>query len=51
SLAGLPLAHNPKKRRCALSSITTLERQGDKFVEIDYRDPNAGAGAIDRGAV
>ncbi len=51
ALAGEQLAHNPKKRRCALSSITTLERQGDRFVEVDYRDPAAGLGARDLGAV
>ncbi|MEY4993653.1 MAG: hypothetical protein RIS82_775 [Actinomycetota bacterium] len=51
ALAGEQLAHNPKKRRCALSSITTLERQGDRFVEVDYRDPAAGFGARDLGAV
>ncbi len=51
ALAGEQLAHNPKKRRCSLSSITTLERQGDRFVEVDYRDPAAGLGARDLGAV
>jgi broad specificity phosphatase PhoE len=50
-LAGLKLSHNPKQRRCALSSITSFERQGDGFVEVDYRDPAAKLGAIDRGAV
>lgn len=52
-LTGLPLAHNPSKRRCALSSITTLEREGDRFIEVDYRDPAAplSAGSIDVGAV
>jgi broad specificity phosphatase PhoE len=50
-LAGMKLSHNPKQRRCALSSITSFERQGDGFVEVDYRDPAAKLGAIDRGAV
>ncbi|GAA1521724.1 broad specificity phosphatase PhoE [Agromyces terreus] len=52
-LAGLSLAHDPRRRRCALSSITTLERRGDRFVEVDYRDPAAGlaAQATDVGAV
>ena len=35
----------------ALSSITSFERQGDSFVEVDYRDPSSKLGAIDRGAV
>jgi len=50
-LAGLKLPHNPKQRRCGLSSITSFERRGDAFVEVDYRDPAAKLGAIDRGAV
>lgn len=50
-LAGLKLPHNPKQRRCALSSITSFERQGNSFVEVDYRDPSSKLGAIDRGAV
>ena len=53
SVAGKPLAHNPSKRRCALSSITTLERRGDAFVETSYSEPAAAllVDAIDRGAV
>lgn len=50
-LAGMKLPHNPKQRRCALSSITSFERRGDAFVEVDYRDPSSKLGAIDRGAV
>jgi broad specificity phosphatase PhoE len=50
-LAGKGLAHNPKKRQCALSSITTLERSGSSFVQVDYLNPSAGLHAIDRGAV
>ena len=53
TVAGQPLAHNPSKRRCALSSITTLERQGDAFVEVSYAEPAAAllSDAIDTGAV
>jgi len=53
TVAGKPLAHNPSKRRCALSSITTLERRGDAFVEVSYAEPAAVllADAIDTGAV
>lgn len=52
-LAGLSLSHDPRRRRCALSSITTLERRGVRFVEIAYSDPAAGlsAEATDVGAV
>jgi broad specificity phosphatase PhoE len=51
TVAGQPLAHNPKQRRCSLSSITTLERKGDKFVEVGYVDTAANHTVIDRGAV
>lgn len=53
TVAGLGLAHNPSRRRCALSSITTLRRDGDRFVEASYAEPAAELlrGAIDTGAV
>jgi broad specificity phosphatase PhoE len=51
TVAGKPLAHNPKQRRCSLSSITTLERSGDTFVEVGYVDTAANHTVIDRGAV
>jgi broad specificity phosphatase PhoE len=52
-ITGRQLAHDPRRRRCALSSITTFERRGDRFVEVGYRDPAAGLGihATDLGAV
>lgn len=52
-LAGKSLPHDPRRRRCALSSITTLERRGDTYVEVGYRNPAAGlaARATDVGAV
>ncbi|WP_022891186.1 histidine phosphatase family protein [Agromyces subbeticus] len=52
-LAGLSLSHDPRRRRCALSSVTTLERRGARFVEVGYADPAAGlaAEATDVGAV
>lgn len=48
-----PLFHDPRKRRCALSSITSFERAGDRLVEVDYRDVVANAGEVttDVGAV
>ncbi|MCU1530257.1 MAG: phosphoglycerate mutase [Frondihabitans sp.] len=53
SLAGQRLFHDPRRRRCSLSSITTLERDGDAFVEVGYREPASAlqASAVDRGAV
>lgn len=53
SVTRMRLAHDPRRRRCTLSSITTLAREGDRFVEVDYQEP-AGellAASIDLGAV
>jgi broad specificity phosphatase PhoE len=52
-LAGERLFHDPRRRRCALSSITTLARDGNSFIEVDYQDPAAAlqSSAIDLGAV
>lgn len=52
-LTGERLFHDPRTRRCALSSITTLEpdSDGNGFHEVAYADPNAGRSAIDTGAV
>ena len=52
-LDGRHLFHDPRNRRCSLSSITTLARSGESFTEVDYQDPAAAlaAQAIDRGAV
>jgi broad specificity phosphatase PhoE len=50
---GAALAHDPRKRRCTLSSITSFERRGGGWVEVDYRDPASDllAASIDLGAV
>lgn len=50
-LAGLPLAHNPKKRQCSLSSITSLEIRNGRLTQVDYREPASTLHAIDKGAV
>ena len=39
SVKGMSLAHDPRKRRCSLSSITTVRRDGDRFIEVDYQEP------------
>lgn len=49
AIAGLPLRHDPRTRRCALSSVTSFERVGDVWREVDYAEP--AAGGIDLGAV
>ena len=53
SVKDLRLSHTPSNRRCTLSSITTLARDGDRFVEVDYQEPAKEllASAIDSGAV
>ncbi|WP_344370242.1 histidine phosphatase family protein [Agromyces tropicus] len=52
-VAGRSLAHDPRRRRCSLSSITTFEPRGARFVEVGYREPAAGLQglATDVGAV
>jgi broad specificity phosphatase PhoE len=52
-VTGRKLYHDPRKRRCSLSSITTLKRVEDRFAEVDYQEPAAelSAQAADFGAV
>lgn len=52
-VSGRRLPHDPRKRRCSLSSITTLERRDDVFVEVGYSEPAADllSQAADFGAV
>jgi len=51
SVAGLPLPHDPRTRRCALSSVTSFERVGDVWREVDYAEPAPRVDAVDVGAV
>ncbi|MGB4778491.1 histidine phosphatase family protein [Microbacterium sp.] len=51
AVAGEPLKHDPRARRCALSSITSFERDGDRWREVAYAEPASTAGAVDVGAV
>lgn len=51
AVAGLPTRHDPRHRRCALSSVTSFERSGDGWVEVGYVEPAATSSAIDVGAV
>ena len=54
---GLALPHDPRARRCSLSSITSFELRDGKLVEVDYREPgvefanSTKQAAIDGGAV
>jgi broad specificity phosphatase PhoE len=53
SSQGLKLPHDPRARRCSLSSITSFEVVDGKLIEVDYREPGLklAANAIDGGAV
>lgn len=53
SVAGERFAHDPRQRRCALSSVTTFERKDAHLYEVSYADPAGpiAASAIDVGAV
>jgi broad specificity phosphatase PhoE len=53
SVKNMKLYHDPRKRRCTLSSITTLRREGDTFVEVNYQEPAKDllAASVDFGAV
>lgn len=48
-VAGLRLQHDPRTRRCALSSVTSFERVGDVWREVGYAEP--AAAGVDLGAV
>jgi broad specificity phosphatase PhoE len=45
---GLRLAHDPRKRQCALASVTTLHVIDDVVVRVEYAEP---AGATPDGAI
>lgn len=45
---GQRLWHDPRKRRCALASVTSLTFDGTKIVSADYAEP---AGETPKGAV
>lgn len=53
AVAGKKLAHDPRKRRCSLSSVTSFAWRDGSFTEIGYQDPAVDLleNAIDLGAV
>ncbi|MFC6356648.1 histidine phosphatase family protein [Luethyella okanaganae] len=53
ALAGQRLWHDPRTRRCGLSSVTSFSRFGGTFVETGYAEPAAtlASSATDVGAV
>jgi broad specificity phosphatase PhoE len=40
------LWHDPRRRQCALASLTSFTFEGDRLVSVGYSEP---AGSIDRG--
>ncbi|WP_460520861.1 histidine phosphatase family protein [Humibacter antri] len=53
SVAGERFVHDPRERRCSLSSITSFERRNGQLVEVAYSDPASAlaADSTDVGAV
>ena len=52
AVAGEPLRHDPRSRRCALSSVTSFKRiRRGEWVELGYAEPASTVGAVDVGAV
>jgi broad specificity phosphatase PhoE len=53
SIAGKSLPHDPRKRRCTLSSITSFAKTDGVWREVDYQEPARDllATSIDLGAV
>jgi broad specificity phosphatase PhoE len=53
SIARQPLPHDPRRRRCTLSSITSFERTDGVWREVAYQEPARDllASSIDLGAV
>jgi broad specificity phosphatase PhoE len=51
AIAGQPPKHDPRRRRCALSSVTSFERRDGRWVEVGYAEPAQHAGSVDVGAV
>jgi broad specificity phosphatase PhoE len=45
---GQRLAHDPRRRQCALASVTSLTFSGDVVVRVDYAEP---AGATPAGSI
>jgi broad specificity phosphatase PhoE len=50
---GQRLSHDPRQRRCDLSSITSFDLTSEGFMEVDYKDPakKLRIKAVDKGAV
>ncbi|MHC2997778.1 histidine phosphatase family protein [Microbacterium sp. HJ5] len=51
AVAAQPLRHDPRARRCALSSVTSFEMQDGTWAEVAYAEPASLSGSVDVGAV
>ena len=47
---GKPLWHDPRRRQCALGSVTSLTFSGDQLTSVSYAEPSGSAGAHVAGA-
>jgi broad specificity phosphatase PhoE len=50
SAEGKRLWHDPRRRQCALGSVTSLTYDGGRFVAVSYFEPSGPAGARTAGA-
>ena len=50
SVEGRRLWHDPRRRQCALGSVTSLEFSGDQFTTVRYFEPSGSAGLASAGA-
>jgi broad specificity phosphatase PhoE len=47
---GRPLWHDPRRRQCALGSVTSLTFDGDELTSVSYAEPSGSAGRRSAGA-
>ncbi len=50
SVEGKRLWHDPRRRQCALGSVTSLTFVGDRFTSVSYAEPAGSAGSRTAGA-
>jgi broad specificity phosphatase PhoE len=50
SVEGRRLWHDPRRRQCALGSVTSLTYTGDRFTSVSYYEPSGSAGSRVAGA-
>ncbi len=50
SVEGKRLWHDPRRRQCALGSVTSLTYSGGEFVSVSYFEPSGSAGSRSAGA-